>query len=68
MQWNEEPFLFQNLVPEYNILAYQWISGILKLKENNRRGKTNDLFRKIGETREYFLQRWAEYRTEMVDT
>ena len=40
----------------------------IKLKENNRRGKTNDLFRKIGETREYFLQRWAEYRTEMVDT
>ena len=35
----------------------------IKLEDNNRRGKTSDLFRKIGdikETREYFTQRWAQ--------
>ena len=30
-----------------------------EIEENNRMGKTRDLFKKIGDTREYFMQRWA---------
>ena len=35
-------------------------------EENNRMGKTRDLFKKIRDTREHFMQRWARQRTEMV--
>ena len=28
-------------------------------EENNRMGKTRDLFKKSGEPREHFMQRWA---------
>ena len=28
-------------------------------EENNRMGKTRDLFKKIRDTREYFMKRWA---------
>ena len=28
-------------------------------EENNRMGKTRDLFKKIRDTREHFMQRWA---------
>ena len=28
-------------------------------EENNRMGKTSDLFKKIRDTREHFMQRWA---------
>ena len=31
-----------------------------KIEENNRLGKTRDLFKKIRDTREYFMQRWAQ--------
>ena len=37
-----------------------------KKEENNRMGKTRDLFKKIRDTREHFMQKWAQYRTEMV--
>ena len=30
-----------------------------EIKENNRVGKTRDLFKKIRNTREHFMQRWA---------
>ena len=30
-----------------------------EIKENNRMGKTSDLFKKIRDTREHFMQRWA---------
>ena len=30
-----------------------------KIEEKNRIGKTRDLFKKIGEPREHFMQRWA---------
>ena len=30
-----------------------------EIEENNRMGKTRDLFRKIRDTREHFMQRWA---------
>jgi len=29
-----------------------------EVEENNRRGKTRDLFKKIGDIREYFMQGW----------
>ena len=31
-----------------------------EIEENNRMGKTRDLFKKIRDTREHFLQRWAQ--------
>ena len=31
-----------------------------KIQENNRMGKTRDLFKKIRHTREHFIQRWAQ--------
>ena len=31
-----------------------------QIEENNRMGKTRDLFKKIRDTREYFMQRWAQ--------
>ena len=30
------------------------------IEENNRMGKTSDLFKKIEIIREYFMQRWAQ--------
>ena len=30
-----------------------------EIKENNRMGKTRDLFKKLEIPREYFMQRWA---------
>ena len=31
-----------------------------EIEENNRMGKTRDLFKKIRDTKEYFMQRWAQ--------
>ena len=31
-----------------------------EIGENNRIGKTRDLFKKIRESREHFMQRWAQ--------
>ena len=39
-----------------------------EIEEKNRMGKTRDLFKKIRDTREHFMQRWARERTEMVWT
>ena len=30
-----------------------------EIEENNRMGKTRDLFKEIRDTREHFMQRWA---------
>ena len=30
-----------------------------EIEENNRMGKTRDLVKKISDTREHFMQRWA---------
>ena len=30
-----------------------------EIEENNRMGKTRDLFKKIRDTRDHFMQRWA---------
>ena len=38
-----------------------FLSGQCKeVEENNSMGKTRALFKKIRDTREYFMQRWAE--------
>ena len=37
-------------------LSDQW----KEIEENNRMGETRDLFKKIRDTREYFMQRWAQ--------
>ena len=38
-----------------------------EIEENNRMGKTRDLFKKKLEIpREHFIQRWAPYRIETV--
>ena len=31
-----------------------------EIEENNRMGKTRDLFKKIRDQREHFMQRWAQ--------
>ena len=31
-----------------------------EIEENNRMGKTRDLFKKTGDRREHFMQRWAQ--------
>ena len=31
-----------------------------EIEENNRMGKTRDLFKKLRDTREYFMQRWGQ--------
>ena len=31
-----------------------------EIEENNRMGKTRDLFKKIRDTREHFMPRWAQ--------
>ena len=38
-----------------------------EIEENNKMGKTRDLF-KLEIPREHFMQRWAQYKTEMVWT
>ena len=38
------------------------------IEENNRMGKIRDLFKKIREPVEHFMQRWAQERTETVGT
>ena len=39
-----------------------------EIEENNRMGKTGDVFKKIRDTKGTFMQRWAHSRTEMVWT
>ena len=39
-----------------------------EIEENNRLEKTRDLFKKIRDTKEHFMQRWAQKRAEMVWT
>ena len=39
-----------------------------EIEENNRMGKTRDLFKKIRDTKGTFYAKWAQYKTEMVWT
>ena len=56
---------------EFHRIARRYKKAILSdqckdIEENNRMGKNRDLFKKIGDTKECFMQRWAQQRTEMV--
>ena len=35
--------------------------------ENKKMGKTRDLIKKLEIPREHFMQRWAQYRTEIMN-
>ena len=37
-----------------------------EIEENNKMGKTRDLFKKIRDTKGTFMKRWPQLRTEMV--
>ena len=39
-----------------------------EIEENDRMRKTRDLFKKLEISREHFMQRWAQYKTETVWT
>ena len=39
-----------------------------EIEENNRPGKTRDIFKKSRDTKGNFMQRWSKLRTEMVWT
>ena len=58
---------YKHLNAEFQRIARRdkkaFLSGQCKdIEENNRMGKTRDLFKKIREPREYFMQRWAQLR------
>ena len=63
---------YTHLNTEYQTIARRDKKGFLsdqcKEIQQNRIGKTRDLFKKIRITRERFMQRWAQYRTEIVWT
>ena len=55
---------YKHLNAEFQRLARRVKKGFLsdqykEIEENNRMGKTRDLFKKIREPREHFMQRWA---------
>ena len=55
---------YTHLKPEFQRTARRDKKAFLsdqckEREENNRMGKTRDLFRKIRDTKEHFMQRWA---------
>ena len=53
-----------HLNAEFQRIAYRDKKAFLsdqckEIEENNRMRKTRDLFKKIGDTKEHFMQRWA---------
>ena len=62
---------YKHLNAEFQTIAWRDNEAFLsdeckEREENNRMGKTRDLVKKIRDTREHFMQRWAQQRTEMV--
>ena len=56
---------YTHLNEEFQRIARRDKRGFLhdqckEIEENNRMGKTRDLFKKIRDTREHFMQRWAQ--------
>ena len=56
---------YKHLNAEFQRIARRdkkaFLSGQCKeIEENNRMGKTRDLFKKIRDTKEHFMQRWAQ--------
>ena len=55
---------YNNLNAEFQRIARRDKKAFLshqckEIEENNRMGKTRDLFKKIETSREHFMQRWA---------
>ena len=62
---NGEKERYSHLSAEFQRIARRDKKAFLhdqckEIEENNRMGKTRDLFKKIEITREYFMQRWAQ--------
>ena len=60
-----EKEIYKHLNAEFQRIARRDKKAFLsdqckEIEENNRMGKTRDLFKKIGDTRQYFMQRWAQ--------
>ena len=60
----EEKERYNHLNAEFQRIARRDKKAFLsdqckEIEENNRMGKTRDLFKKIRDTREHFMQRWA---------
>ena len=56
---------YKHLIAQFQRIAKRDKKAFLsdqckEIEENNRMGKTRDLFKKIGIPREYFMQRWAK--------
>ena len=56
---------YKHLNAEFQIIARREKKAFLsdqckEIEENNRIGKTRDLFRKIRDTKGTFMQRWAQ--------
>ena len=56
---------YTNLNAEFQRIARRDKKAFLsnqckEIEENNRRGKTRDLFKKIRDTKGTFMQRWAQ--------
>ena len=67
----EEKERYKHLNAEFQRIARRdkkaFLSDQCKEKEeNNRTGKTRDLFRKLEIPREHFMQRWAQSKAEAV--
>ena len=51
---------FQTIARRYKkVFLHDQCKEIKSKEENNRMGKTRDLFKKLEIPREYFMQRWA---------
>ena len=61
----EEKERYKHLNEEFQRIARRDKTAFLsdqckEIEENNRMGKTRDLFKKIRNTKEHFMQRWAQ--------
>ena len=59
-----EKEIYTHLNAEFQRIAKRDKKAFLRdqwkeIEENNRMGKTRDLFKKIRDTKEHFMQRWA---------
>ena len=61
----EEKERYSHLNAEFQRTAKRYKKGFLsdqckEIEENNRMGKTRHLFKQIRDTKEHFIQRWAQ--------
>ena len=64
---------YKHLNAEFQRITRRDIKAFLRdqckeIEENNRMGKTRDLFKKIRDAKGTFHGKWAQERTEMVQT